>query len=838
MRWPVPRPIWLLPLLTFPVALAQTPEERPRPALELAPVPPSFVELVLQQILVERDLDTARKMLVEHLPKALNDHQNSEWTARVYALLAAVASLGGEEVQARKLALRAVTLNEAVSLEPQLGDVAQKVLTDARLEWRSRPATAVLEVAPLPIGLELWVDGGPLLLPAREPLRPGDHLLQVVSRQGVVARGWVLLKSGETLQEPPPLPEVRRTLEAPPTLESVPVEEVSRLAQEAAKAEADIRQVADALELEHSLARASRYTERALCLAEVEHQLQRLTEELEGFKLRLQQAMLRDRADEIRHLFQMIRLTRDEALRLQVEQEACLDQVQRGADQELRVTQSPGQAKAMPPLEAQPLDGLHALSRTVRAESLIAFHPPKPRFELSRGAQHRPTASAREPAGADVATPSAAPGADAATASSATSSARQGVGVPVEQDLLELRTDIWVEGASRFTQDADTSLSALGMRVTPAIQLKSPHVSAEAMWSVGLFQLNRLEDYALRMEGGGLPAPGKQERPWALQLSVGQQVPELRLLLPTSATLERSWQQLGWARYATPLSSVETHQRVDFLRERLDFSALTEHNLTETPRADSSEPIRQERLSLSGEVGGRWKVYPYSHVLADAAGQLAYFPAAGVLEDASETTQPGLPSPGNVSSLRVRVGVEGLLAPQLTARFLPSWTHVQGWDADWQPVESGSAWDGVGGALQLTLGPPRQRLQLQLVRQLSAESYVHRLLHQGVGLQLELRPTSTWALLGEAELGQEQGRWLQTTSASTAYFLPAEYEQLVWHVKGEAQLQPFRELPLWLTFRYVAGSRGTATLESAELSSRSWTPYTEHQLFLGGVARY
>lgn len=821
MRWPVTGSILLLPLLTASTGLAQTPEDRPRPPLELAPVPPSFVELVLQQILVERDLDVARKMLVDHLPKALNDHQNSEWTARVYALLAAVASLGGDEVQARKLALRAVALNEAVSMEPQLGEVAQKVLQNARLEWRSRPATAVLEVAPLPIGLELWVDGGPLLLPAREPLRPGDHLIQVVSRQGVVARAWVLMKSGETLKEPPPLPEVRRTLETPRVLESVPMEEVTRLASEAAKAEADIQQVADALELEHSLARASRYTDRALCLAEVERQLGRLTEELSGFKLRLEQAMLRDRADEIRHLFEMIRLTRDEALKLQVEQEACLDQVQRGVDQELRVTQTPAQAKALPPLEAQPLEGLRAESRTHRAYELVAFRPPKPRFELSQGVASTPSKptlpTSPEPVAADARAPAGEP----------------------KPATWQLRTDIWVEGAARQTGDASDVQTLAGMRVAPAVQLASPHLSFEALWSIGLFQLNRLEDYVLSVEGGGLPHPGKQDRSWHVGFELGQQVPELPLLVPTFATTERAHEQLVWSRQGIPTSSVETQQRVALLREHLEYAARDGDSTTEQSLVEGYDAVQQERFSLTAEAGLRWKLYPYSHFLAEVGGELVGYPEEQIFGKQEGVILSAMPSPMRIALVRGRVGGEGVLLPQLTLRFLPSLTWLQGFDALGQGLEGGSLWDGLGGTITLTLGRPAQQLELQLERQLRTGYEVHRLLYQGVGLKGMLKPSPAWSFSGEAQLGLEQGRWWGLASGGAdAYFKPGTYTQTVWQGRLEAQLQPVDELPLWLSLRYVGGSRGETVVQDENVGNTNFPVHIVHQLFLGGVARY
>ncbi|MFM7202259.1 MAG: hypothetical protein ACKO6N_15870 [Myxococcota bacterium] len=821
MRWPLTGSILLLPLLTASPLLAQTPEDRPRPPMELAPVPPSFVELVLQQILVERDLDAARKMLVDHLPKALNDHLNSEWTARVYVLLAAVASLGGDEVQARKLALRAVALNEAVSMEPQLGEVAQKVLQNARLEWRSRPATAVLEVSPLPIGLELWVDGGPLLLPAREPLRPGDHLIQVASRQGVVARAWVILKSGETLKEPPPLPEVRRTLETPPTLESVSMEEVTRLASEAAKAEADIQQVADALELEHSLARASRYTDRALCLAEVERQLGRLTEELSGFKLRLEQAMLRDRADEIRHLFEMIRLSRDEALKLQVEQEACLDQVQRGVDQELRVTQTPAQAKALPLLEAQPLEGLKTESRAHRAYELVAFRPPKPRFELSRGGASTPSKSNSPANPEQQPAPARAPG-----------------GEP-EPATWQLRTDIWVEGAARQTWDASEAQTLAGMRVAPAVQLASPHLSFEALWSIGLFQLNRLEDYALSVEGGGLPHPGKQERSWQLGLDLGQQVAELPLLIPTNATTERAHEQLVWTRQGILTSSIETQQRVILLREHLEYAASDGDTTTEQPLVAGYDAVQQERFSLTAEAGLRWKLYPYSHLLAELGGELVGYPEEPIFGTQEGSILSALPSPMRFALVRGRAGVEGLLLPQLTIRLLPALTWFQGFDNLGQGLEGGSIWDGVGGAVSLTLGHQTQQLELQLERQLHTGYEVHRLLYQGVGLKGKLKPSPAWSISGEAQLGQEQGRWWGLSSSEAdAYFKPGTYSQRVWQGRLEAQLQPFDELPLWLSLRYVGGSRGETVIQDENVGNRNFSAHTVHQLFLGGVARY
>ena len=154
----------------------------PSPAPEQAPgepqaPPPTLVDKVIEQILVERDLEAARSLLVKALGPALGDAHNPGWVARIYALLAVIDIYQGEADRAERYLWRAVVLNPNIQIEPELGDVPLSRLEAVRARWRSLEQDATMTFSDLPAGLAVFVDGR--RCDGTIALKPGEHLVQV-----------------------------------------------------------------------------------------------------------------------------------------------------------------------------------------------------------------------------------------------------------------------------------------------------------------------------------------------------------------------------------------------------------------------------------------------------------------------------------------------------------------------------------------------------------------------------------------------------------------------------------------------------------------------------------
>jgi len=309
--------------------------------------PPTLVDLVMHYVLIERDLDHARVLLADGLVNALNEVSNRAWTARLYALMAALEVLEGDQQNARRLALRAVTLEQGVRIEGELGERVEGTLRWAKRTWKKRKKSATIRASQLPHRLTLYLDGRVLETPQDIPLRPGDHLLQVVGTIGVVARGWLTLQEGALLEDPDPLGEVQRALLPPEdTAEPLAQEELEALVDDARSARQDTQALTAEVGMELTMARSSSRIERAACLAEQQHRLKRFDHAMKAYNERLQKAMERDDADEVRHLFKMIGLARDEAVRQRNAINTCMNRPEPDHPVEVRMTNAP----APPPI--------------------------------------------------------------------------------------------------------------------------------------------------------------------------------------------------------------------------------------------------------------------------------------------------------------------------------------------------------------------------------------------------------------------------------------------------------------------------------------------------------
>lgn len=603
---------------------------------------PSFVELLLQQILVERDLDAAQKMLVDALAPALGQHENTPWTARIYALLSAVAALGGQDSQALRLAVRAVTLDDKVALEPQLGDIPLKVLKQAREIVKGRPKNAALEAESLPIGLELWVDGRPLELPGHLDLIPGDHLLQVVANTGVIAHQWVTFEVGSTLQEPPPLPEVRASIRPIEKSPPLPPEELEALTQQANRALGMIGELASALEVEQVAAREGRHMARATCLVDVEKGFQHIQEETEGYQQRLALALEKQNPDELRHLFNMFQLARDEALHLKVEQEACLDTPLPDVPMEVRVVEKPAGAPSsplglrMPPQTPRILsdspDGLPELSARRPIPGPLSLVLP---FE-ARPVPFQPTASTQK-----TATGETNGGGNAAnTGKKPANPAVMNAEVQID-GLFEDNPDRVASKPVDVLALSGASRTLLGVQVTPLLNVRkeTEGLRSEARLRLpllvfpGTAEPTRLLDGELlaTLEGRSPVIPTNATDgslltetvpPWRAQLWMGQDHFAAGELSSSFGRLERQHLQLSGSKTGTATSSVTLQLNGQGLLEHYAFPDVP-------PLAESAEDTDVETsdaLRFGGSVDARssWQIFPLSLLEARAGVAIAH----------------------------------------------------------------------------------------------------------------------------------------------------------------------------------------------------------------------
>ncbi len=303
--------------------------------------PPTIVEKVFQQILVERDLDAARALLTGALVEALGQVHNPRWIARIYSLLSAIEVYEGDEAGAERYALRAVALDPAVQLEAQLGDAASEVLSRAGADWKERAPDAGMSFPSLPGGLEVYVDGEPCALPGSVRLKPGDHLVQVAGPVGVVARKWVTLESGAQVANPPPIPQVLEAASGgrnvSPLSGAALLEALARAGEDARAVTGSVATLLDRLDE----AVDARRIHRAACFQARIAEAGRLAKEVEGFAKRLEAAARENDGAEVLHLVEMVRIARTQSEKNLDEAESCFDIVDPSAPPEVLVLEEP-----------------------------------------------------------------------------------------------------------------------------------------------------------------------------------------------------------------------------------------------------------------------------------------------------------------------------------------------------------------------------------------------------------------------------------------------------------------------------------------------------------------
>lgn len=331
--------LWMT-LCPTPVAAEQTRVPSADEETVVKP-PPALPEQVMSQILVERDLDAAQKLLEDALAGALDQVSNPRWTARIYSLLSVVALYRGDQDRAERYAERALVLFPGVTLEPQLGDAPALLLARVAQGMARRDANARMVFPELPEDLAVYVDGVRWDTPRSQTMKPGEHLVQVAGTVGVVARKWVTLAPGQTLVEPPPIPEVLRVLGRPDTRGALPdealLQSLARASEDASAVSATVAQLMNTLDQVLDTGNVP----RAACVQAHLVEAGRLAEAVREFAGRLDTAARSGDQDEVAHLARMIAMARTQAESNLVDVEDCYDLMEPGAPPEVRVLEEP-----------------------------------------------------------------------------------------------------------------------------------------------------------------------------------------------------------------------------------------------------------------------------------------------------------------------------------------------------------------------------------------------------------------------------------------------------------------------------------------------------------------
>lgn len=763
-------------------------------------IPPSYVERVLREILVERDLASAREMLVEVLPSALNQVDNPQWIARIYILMAAVAALEGDPTQAHRLALRAVALDADCILEPQLGELPRAALIQARKDWQAREATIKVMFSRLPLGLELYVDGRATQHPHSIMLRPGDHLIQISGNAGVIARAWSTLKADTNpTSDPDPIPEVLRTVQPLDSPQPIDMAELSREIERMEQAQRDLNQVTSRAEVELESAKAALHMQRAACLAEAHARLRFLQEEVAGFKERLQWALDADKSDSARHLFAMMQVARDEALRQEIEVAACLDMPRLDGAPETRVMSGPsqpsprlapvGEVRRYPALVLSSLDAPDG--RTLRMYDVSSlWDDPVWQAVPQTPVAPRPPPSAEVPPQA----PQATPGVGATPVPTS-----QNAPDPGEADLQFLHVvgqlhaavglEAYIDSNPARSPSALSPIDAIrtgkaevGVLATPRVELGTSNLAIRArtplfltsdtvsLRGVEVAAISSTRDDAPTNVAGGLEVRYEQLRPEQYSVELGE-------LTRTSARLQVS-------SLSRPSSSLDIALLGQALAERIDAPGW---NLV---------PFR---AGFGLETGSRWWIFPQSALLLDAelAG-LYRMDFSNLLDSTEDAWLQGF--------FRIHGGIEGRLGEGVWLTAAGGYqsmlaTHGQRHYAI--PADSTPS-----GRIELRLERSPVAARLSVLRQLEPESLLLARQFQGAQLSLRTDTTGLLSLALEGSIGSDilwgkdaiEGQYEQNGQpvyAMTQLPLPV--------ARGLIELR-FRllsgRLPLWLTARY------------------------------------
>lgn len=763
-------------------------------------IPPTLVERLLQQILVERDLATAQSMLVESLVPALNQYQNPEWTARVYALLSAVATLGDDTTQAKRLALRAVTLDEKVALEPELGERPLAILKDAKETMKARSRSAKLVADVLPVGLELYVDGKSVPLPETVELRAGDHLLQIVVREGVVARQWVTFEDGQTLREPPPFSTVRASIKAVEKAPPIPMDELEQLLAQASKAESELQGIDDTLEIEEIAAREGRHTERAVCLAEVRKRLQYIQGEVTNYKERLQFALNEEDPADLRHLLTMIQLARDEALRLSVEQEACLEQPLRDVPLEIRVVQTPPPPPT--PVSLEEARGVHTffalapLPELTPATTLL--RPPPPTFEpLTPPPATDPQARQR--------------------------AVRAELRLDMLYDSNPLRaTPALLESENVEQLYGDDLSPYFGLRATPSIAWSKDALSLEARLPL------LLTPQRMRLLDGEIQATGRWQSA-QVGLELRHDTFPVESLGPEFGEFLRLAAGMKGAKTLTPSSSVAVtlgaQARVEHLQGRQGLDGVV--------GTEDLNPVL--RFGGSLEADAAWKPFPFSAVLGDLTLGLMH----GHSLDAHASSS-FLDGHRTTFFPRARLGVRGHLAEGVWGEARAAYTVAGVLIDAFTPLVSPEY--GLGGSVGLIWEHKPHRLELKLERTLSPVFFADIAVWEGLSLEASLGSPSHLHVTLQARAGRQHLTVVEGPAPGGGPSYPSAIIMSpgTWTQRSVAggigvSYRPLPQFPVWLDGHFQPSAflgqspRGVATVRETQ-----WTLDTQVLLGLRG----
>lgn len=795
------------------------PADRNRPANQeaassKAKIPPSFVERVLKEILVERDLASARELLVDVLPAALNQTDNPQWIARIYILLASLAALDGDAPQAHRLALRAVALDPDVMLEPQLGELPRAALVAARKDWQGREARIKVTLSKLPLGLVLYVDGRATELPRSIMLRPGDHLFQVTGTAGVVARAWTTLAADPAfLTDPNPIPEVLRTVRPLDVPQPIEQEELSRELERMEQAQRDLEKVEARAEVELTAAKAALHMQRAACLAESSSRLRFLSDEVNGFRERLQWALDQDKPDTARHLFAMMQVARDEALRQEIEMEACLDMPLPDGTPETRVVAAPsapsprlspaGQVRRHPSLPLSSMDGMDAPHIRMGGAPSLWDDTRWPRAAPAPEPQRPPPSAAvlsPDPSSSPAQTLNAqAPGAGTAQSSSADLSVEalerifhiEGSlhGELSAQALVDTNPTRSVPSAlAQGPSGTDSTGQAVGLLVTPRAELGVTNLAVRAQVPVYFTE----ETISIRgIELLGIAGTRDEADPTNVTGGVEARFERLRPELYSSSLGEvtRTSVRLQVASQSRPVDSVDVSLLGQALGERLEVPGW------------STTPLRAG-FGLETKLG--WWIFPQSAVLLE--GELA-----GMYKMNFSSTLDSSEDAWLTGIVRLRAGFDGRLGEGI-------WLSGQGGVQTLLTSHTGRLYalpaeQNLGGRIELRVERAPVTAGLAVIRQLEPDSLLLARQFQGAQLSVETSTTGLLALRLSGAIGSDV-LWgmdvIEGQYESNGQPLYSLRTQSLPAVRGEAALR-FRlidgRVPLWLTTRYSGLAR-------------------------------